>query len=100
MNITWRTIIIKLCFLIVPFIILALILLDNGGNGGVGGGGYDLSGLVYGLALFAVIILWLTYILLGYLWVKTPAERKAQHLLTISGITALILAWIITSHMF
>ena len=96
----WRRIIIRLLILIIPFVVLSLILLDDNDGGGIGGGGYDLSGLVYGLALFAVIILWMVYILSGYLWIKTAAERKAQHLLLISGIVALALAWIITPRMF
>ena len=96
----WRSVIIRLFFLIVPFVVLSLILLDDNDGGGIGGGGYDLSGLVYGLALFASIILWMIYILFGYLWIKTVEERKAQHLLLISGIIALALAWIITPRMF
>lgn len=50
-----RQFILKLSFLIIPFAILSLILRDEGTSGGVGGGGNDLSGLVYGSALFAVI---------------------------------------------
>lgn len=96
----WHSIIIKLSFLLIPFVILSLILLDGSGGGGIGGGGYDLSGLVYGLALFAVVILWMVYILINYLWIKTTAERKVQHWLLLSGVIALALAWLITPRMF
>ncbi|WP_165500400.1 hypothetical protein [Pedobacter psychroterrae] len=53
--------ILKLSFLIVPFSFLSLILHDGGKSGG-----YDLSGLVSGSLLFAVIAAWLIWMLIGY----------------------------------
>lgn len=87
---------IKVAFLIVPFAILTIILLDDTGNGGIGGGGYDLSGLVYGSALFAVIILWMLVMLIGYFTAKTTANRKLQLWLLAVGAGTLLAAWLVT----
>ena len=92
--------ILKLSFLIVPFTILSLILHDGGTSGGVGGGGYDLSGLVYGSLLFAVIIIWLIWMLISYSISKTAAVKKLHLRLLITGLVALIAAWFITPRMF
>ena len=40
--------IIKLSVLVLPFCILTLVLHDGQSGDSIGGGGYDLSGLVYG----------------------------------------------------
>ncbi|TCD01396.1 hypothetical protein [Pedobacter psychroterrae] len=92
--------ILKLSFLIVPFVILSLILHDGGTSGGVGGGGYDLSGLVYGSLLFALIIIWLIWMLISYSISKTAADKKLHLRLLITGLVALIAAWFITPRMF
>ena len=92
--------ILKLSSLIVPFVILSLILHDGGTSGGVGGGGYDLSGLVYGSLLFAIIIVWQVWMLIGYAISKTPIDKKLHMRLLITGIIALIAAWLITPRMF
>lgn len=92
--------ILKLAFLIIPFVILTLILLDGTGGGGVGGGGYDLSGLVYGLALFACIGIWMLFILIGLLRSESEQERKSRLWLLALGCVALVSAWFITPRMF
>lgn len=92
--------VIKISILLIPYIILTFILHDGGSSGGVGGGGYDLSGLVYGLLLFTVTGIWLIWMGISYL-VSKNAEGKKLHLrLLILGMIALIAAWFITPRMF
>ena len=92
--------ILKLSFLAIPFAILSLILHDGSTSGGVGGGGYDLSGLVYGSLLFTVIVIWLIWMLISYSISKTAADKTLQLRLLIIGLIALIAAWFITPRMF
>ena len=92
--------ILKLSFLVVPFIIFSLVLYDGGSGGSIGGGGYDLSGLVYGSMLFAVIIIWLIWMLIGYSLSKTAIDKKQHLRLLVIGLTALIAAWFVTPKMF
>lgn len=92
--------ILKISILVIPYIILSLILHDGGSGGGVGGGGYDLSGLVYGLLLFAVTIVWLIWMGISYAVSKTAAGKKLHLRLLIIGLVALIAAWFITPRMF
>ncbi|WP_431292764.1 hypothetical protein [Pedobacter sp. P26] len=68
--------ILKLSFLVVPFIIFSLVLYDGASGGSIGGGGYDLSGLVYGSMLFAVIVVWLIWMLISYSLSKTAIEKS------------------------
>ncbi|HKG07950.1 MAG TPA: hypothetical protein VKB19_15900 [Pedobacter sp.] len=92
--------ILKLSFLAVPYGILTLILHDGGSGGSIGGGGYDLSGLVYGLMLFAVVIIWLLWMLISYLISKTDADKKLHLKLLLIGLIALVAAWFVTPRMF
>jgi len=91
--------IIKLLCLLVPFTILTLVLHSGGSSGGVGGGGYDLSGLVYGGLLFAVVIIWFLWMLIGYFNAKDAIQNQ-QLLLLIIGVAAFVAAWFITPRMF
>jgi len=90
----------KLSFLLVPFAILSLILHDGGAGDGIGGGGYDLSGLVYGSLLFALVIIWLIWMLISYSFGKTPEDKKLHLGLLLAGLLALVAAWFITQGMF
>jgi Ca2+/Na+ antiporter len=90
----------KLSFLLVPFGILTLVLHDGGTGGGIGGGGYDLSGLVYGSILFACIMIWMLWMLISCLISKTTVDRKLYSLLLAVGLLALVVAWFITPSMF
>ncbi|MHA4894676.1 hypothetical protein ACXZ1K_07995 [Pedobacter sp. PWIIR3] len=92
--------IIKLICLALPFTILTFILHDGSSSGGIGGGGYDLSGLVYGSLLFAVIIIWLLWMLISYSNAKDSNQSTQQLILTAIGVVALIAAWFITPRMF
>lgn len=92
--------ILKLSFLVIPFSILSLVLHDGSSGGSIGGGGYDLSGLVYGLMLFAVIIVWLLWMLVSYSLSKTASDKKLHLKLLLIGLIALIAAWFITPRMF
>lgn len=92
--------ILKLSFLVIPFSILSLVLHDGSSGGSIGGGGYDLSGLVYGLMLFAVIIVWLLWMLVSYSLSKTALDKKLHLKLLLIGLIALIAAWFITPRMF
>jgi hypothetical protein len=92
--------ILKLSFLVVPFLILSLVLHDGPSGASVGGGGYDLSGLVYGSMLFAVIMVWLMWMLISYSRSKTAIDKKLHLRLLMIGLTALIAAWFVTPKMF
>jgi len=92
--------ILKISFLVVPFIIFSLVLHDGGSGGSIGGGGYDLSGLVYGSMLFAVIIIWLIWMMISYSLSKTAIDKKLHFRLLIIGLIALIAAWFVTPRMF
>ena len=93
--------ILKLSFLVIPFAIFAAILLDDTDGGSVrGGGGYDLSGLVYGTLLFAYIIIWLMWMLISYLKNMPEANRKMNLWLVMVGLGSLVVAWLITPNMF
>ena len=92
--------ILKLTFLVIPFAILTGVLHD-GQSGGVGGGGsYDLSGLVYGMLMFAFIVVWLIWMLISYSMSSTPEKRKMHLMLLLVGLAALIAAWFVTPRMF
>jgi len=99
-SISNKKIIGKLAFLVIPFSIFTLILHDGGSGGHIGGGGYDLSGLVYGLALFACIGVWMIWMLICLLIKKTKSDRKIYLKLFLIGILALIAAYFITPRMF
>lgn len=92
--------ILKLSFLVIPFSILSLVLHEGSSGDSIGGGSYDLSGLVYGLMLFAVIIVWLLWMLVSYSLSKTASDKKLHLKLLLIGLTALIAAWFITPRMF
>lgn len=92
--------VLKISILLIPYIILSLILHDGGSSGSIGGGGYDLSGLVYGLLLFAVTIIWLIWMGISYAVSKTAAGKKLHRSLLTIGLIALIAAWFITPRMF
>ncbi|MES2456190.1 MAG: hypothetical protein V4594_11630 [Bacteroidota bacterium] len=91
--------ILKLSFLLVPFSILTLVLHDGSSSGGVGGGGYDLSGLVYGSLLFICILIWLLWMLISYFTSKIALDQKLHLILLAIGIAALVAAWFITPRM-
>jgi len=76
------------------------VLHDGGSGGGIGGGGYDLSGLVYGSLLFGCVLIWLLWMLVSYLTSKDIANRKLHLTLLLTGLAALVAAWFITPRMF
>lgn len=100
MNKTNKKLILRLAFLVVPFVILTLVLHDGQSGGQTGGGAYDLSGLVYGLVLFACIAVWMLWMLIACFLSKTPLDRKMYLKLLLIGVTALVAAYFITPQMF
>nr|WP_199156523.1 hypothetical protein [Pedobacter sp. ASV2] len=54
MSKTNKNLMLRLAFLVVPFIILTLVVLDSKSGGQTGGGAYDLTGLIYGLGAFCM----------------------------------------------
>lgn len=100
MSHTPKKIILRLAFLVVPFGILTLVLHDGQSGGQTGGGAYDLSGLIYGLVLFACITVWMIWMLIACFLSKTPLDRKMYLKLLLVGIMALIAAYFITPQMF
>ncbi|RCH54067.1 hypothetical protein DJ568_14375 [Mucilaginibacter hurinus] len=92
--------ILNLSFLVIPFAVLCVVLHEDDINGSIGGGSYDLSGLVYGLLLFAFIIIWLIWILICYFNSKSAVNRKLYGALLVIGLLTLIAAWFVTPDMF
>lgn len=92
--------ILKLAILAVPYTVLSLVLHDGTSSGGIGGGSYDLSGMVYGLMLFAVTIIWLIWMSITYFITKTESNKKLHGRLIVIGLLALIATWFITPSMF
>lgn len=77
-----------------------MILYDKPSGKPIGGGGYDLSGTVYGLALFAYIGLWMFWMLIAGLVSKDPMNMKMYMRLILVGVLALLIAWVITPPIF
>ncbi|KFF10565.1 hypothetical protein N6B72_02430 [Chryseobacterium soli] len=100
MSKTTKKLMLRLAFLIVPFGILTLVLHDGQSGGQTGGGAYDLSGLVYGLALFACISVWMIWMLICYFISKTSLDRKMYLKLLLIGVIALVAAYFVTPRMF
>lgn len=91
-----RYLIIRILLLLIPYVILTFVVLNDGGSNSIGGGGYDLSGLVYGTLLFAVIFVWLFWMVIEGFTSKDQSKHKALLPLLILGFIALIAAWFIT----
>ena len=90
--------ILKLSCLVIPYLVLSLVLHDTG-SGGIGGGGYDLSGLVYGSILFTVNIVWLIWMFISFANSKTAIDKKLHFRLLLIGSVMLVAAWFITPSM-
>lgn len=100
MSNTNKKLIVRLAFLVIPFVILTLVLYDGQSGGQTGGGAYDLSGLVYGLVLFAYIAVWMIWMLIACFLSKTPIDRNMYLKLLLIGIIALVAAYFVTPQMF
>lgn len=100
MSKTNKKLISRLAFLIVPFVILAWVVLDSQSGGQTGGGAYDLSGLIYGLVLFVWIAFWIIWMLISCFLSKTPPERNMYFKLILLGIIGVVVAYFITHKMF
>lgn len=100
MSKTSKKLILRLAFLAVPFVILTLVVLDSQSGGQTGGGAYDLTGLIYGLVLFAWIAVWMLWMLVACLITKTPPDRNMYLKLFLIGIVALVAAYFVTPQMF
>ena len=82
--------IIKLAVLVVPAIILFCSLyIDNKGDG-VGGGGYDLSELVYSGFFTLFVICWNVWVIVSLLMAKTALDKQNNMILLAIGVLALI----------
>jgi len=80
----------KLIVLILPSIVVLCTLYTGPKGGGVGGGSYDLSELVYSGLLTVFIFGWNIWVLAALLMAKTPAAKLNNQILLAMGILALI----------
>jgi hypothetical protein len=84
--------ILKLTVLIAPSLIVLCTLYLGKNGGGIGGGGYDLSELVYSGLLTLFIVGWNIWVLVSLLMAKTDADRQYDKILLVIGVLALIVA--------
>jgi len=82
--------ILKLIVLITPSSIVLCTLYIGQKGDGVGGGGYDLSELVYSGLLTLFIVGWNIWVLVPLLMAKTDAARLNNMILLCIGLVALI----------
>ena len=82
--------IIKIATLVVPAIVLYCTLYGGQKGTGVGGGGYDLSELVYGGIFVIYLVVWNIWMLIALVAAKTPAAKQNNTILLIVGLIALI----------
>lgn len=82
--------ILKLTVLIAPSIVVLCTLYGGPKGGGIGGGSYDLSELVYSGLLTVFIVGWNIWIAVSLSFAKTPAARLNNQILLAIGVLALI----------
>lgn len=88
---------IKIATMGVPAIVLYFTLYGGPKGTGVGGGGYDLSELMYGGIFVIYLVVWNVWMLIALVAAKTPAAKQSNTILLVVGIIALIAtaAWFI-----
>ena len=88
---------IKIATLVVPAIVLYFTLYGGPKGTGVGGGGYDLSELVYGGIFVIYLVVWNVWMLIALVAAKTPAAKQSNTILLVVGFIALIatVAWFV-----
>lgn len=80
----------KIAVLLVPAIALFATLYTGKSGGGIGGGGYDLSELVYG-GLFTLFVAgWNVWVFVALLTARTDLDRQYNKILLTVGILILI----------
>lgn len=84
--------ILKLTVLIAPSLIVLYTLYGGPKGGGIGGGGYDLSELVYSGLLTIFILGWNVWVLIGLFTSKSSVGKLNNQILLGIGIVALIIA--------
>jgi hypothetical protein len=84
--------ILKLTVLIAPSLIVFCTLYMGQKGDGVGGGGYDLSELIYSGLLTLFIVGWDVWVFVSLMMAKTDAGRLNNKILLIIGLLALIVA--------
>jgi hypothetical protein len=91
--------ILKLAVLVVPSIVVLYILYAGPKGDGVGGGGYDLSELVYSGSLTLFIFVWNIWVLVVLLNAKTPVSKLNNQILLAIGFLAFITSafWFLNS---
>lgn len=76
---------IKLSFLALPIIIDGFAFWEDTSASPIGGGGYDLSGFVYGWLTLIYLSIWLIYMIFSTLSQENNSEKKQHTILTIIG---------------
>ena len=84
----------KLIVLIIPAIALFCTLYPWQKGTGIGGGGYDLSELVYGSLFTLFLACWNIWVLVSLLAAKTQADKLNNKILLAIGVVMLVVAMI------
>jgi len=74
-----KRIIIKTAFLVAPFLLALLYFFDGGGNGGIGGGSYDLGYLYYYLFSIPYLIIYEIVIAIMMLYANHRNIKQAEN---------------------
>lgn len=87
---------VKLLLLIVPIVILASVPFMGENYPSIGGGGYDLTDLFYGIYILIAIIAWIFFMIIhSIVFRKKPDVVKENSKLIILGIVVFIVACLI-----
>ncbi|MCY1228687.1 hypothetical protein D3C87_365350 [compost metagenome] len=87
---------VKLFLLIVPIIILASVPFIEGNTNSIGGGGYDLTDLFYGIYILIAIIAWIFFMIIHSLVFRKKSDVVAENSkLIVTGIVVFIIACLI-----
>ena len=82
--------------MIVPIVILASVPFIEGNTNSIGGGGYDLTDLFYGIYILIAIIAWTFFIIIHSLVFRKNSDVVKENLkLIITGIVVFIIACLI-----
>ena len=85
-----KSIIVKSLLLLAPIVINLLLLIDKKSNIAIGGGGYDLSGFIYGWLTIIYLVIWMILMLYSIAKQKTTISKNRHKILFVLGLLTFI----------